>query len=130
MGYIFLIAVILALSISASQKGCGVKCSSSSCLYNRGGRCGRQEVTVYDNTVIGLCLNHTDSMKDRVTEPILKSGYFDSHKLKTNITVIRLKKTTEEMLDEKLLKNPNAFARWMRKQASGSRNNLARGKVK
>jgi len=116
MGYIFLIVVILVLSIGASQKGCGIKCFSFSCRFNRNGKCGRQEITVYDNTVTGLCLNHTESMKDRVIEPIMKSSLFGSYKHKTCISVRSFKKTQEAMLDDKLLKNSSVFAKWLRKQ--------------
>ena len=117
MGYIFLIVVILAVFIGASQKGCGIKCFSASCRYNRGGKCGRQEITIYDNTVTGLCLNHTESMKNRVIEPIMKSELFNSDKHEICVTVGSSKKVQEDVLDENLLKNPNAFARWMRKQS-------------
>ena len=117
MTYIFLILLILIMSASASQKGCGIKCFSSSCRYNQSGRCRRREITIYDNTVTGLCLNHTGSMRNRVVEPIMKSELFNSDKHEICVTVGSSKKTQEEVLDEKLLKNPNAFARWMRKQS-------------
>lgn len=110
MGYIFFMGIILAMSIGASQKGCGIKCFSSSCLYNRGGKCARQGISVYDNTVKGLCLYHTENMKQRVLDPMQGKQ------------MIEVGKVNEEAIgriiqeeEEKLLKDPDAFAKWMRK---------------
>ena len=111
MGYIFLIAIMLALSIGASQKGCGIKCFSFSCRYNRSGKCGRKEITVYDNTVKGLCLHHTESMKERILDPMQEKRMItsagDSEFGKKMIDKIM------KMQEEKLLKDPDTFDKWM-----------------
>ena len=116
MGYIFLIAIIGALFLGASQKGCGIKCFSFRCRYNKSGKCERQEITVYDNTIKGLCLNHTDSMDDRVIEPLLNSGWSYGSKREIRIVSGGSKKKNGAMTDEKLLKNPAAFSKWMMKR--------------
>ena len=115
MAYLILFTVITALSIGASQRGCGIKCFSFSCRHNKGGRCSRKEIAVYDNTVEGLCLSHTSNMKDRVLEPMRETRLLERYEHETYVVADALKKTQEDMKDEELLKNPNAFARWMKR---------------
>ena len=67
---VFLFIIIMCMVIGANSSGCGIKCYSYSCRHNKGGKCRRKEIVVYDNTVTGLCLNHTDNMNNRVIKPM------------------------------------------------------------
>lgn len=107
---IIILGLILVLVFMQLNQASSVKCFSFSCKHNRKGRCGRGKVTIYNNTVIGLCLYHTENMTERILEPMkeIKRG--------NGILQIKAQEGTE---DEELLKNPNAFARWMRRQGIG-----------
>ena len=107
---IIILALILVLIFT--QQACCVKCVSFSCKHNSGGRCIRKNITIYDNTVTGLCLHHTDNMTKRILEPMEEIGMIE----KSNPKII---KAQEDIKDEELLKNPKAFARWMREQGIG-----------
>ena len=111
MVYIILFAAIMIAAINANSNGCGIKCFSCSCLYNKGGRCIRKDIVVYDNTVTGLCLHHTDNMNDRVIKPMKRAGLLE----KTYATANKLAKAQKDTEDEELLKNPKAFAVWMKR---------------
>lgn len=117
---IIFLAIIMTLASSTGGKPSVIMCNSVSCKHNKLCRCTRKEIAVYDNTVTGLCLNHTDSMKDRVLEPIRKTRLLEryNHDIATEDI---LKKTKEEFEDEELLKNPNAFARWMNRHGMGNK---------
>jgi len=104
-----LFIVMLGVVMSANNSVCGVKCFSFGCRHNRGGRCNKKEITIYDNTVTGLCLYHTDSMKKRVINPVSK--VLNEHK--HNAILVKMQDHTK---DEELLKNPKAFSAWMKKR--------------
>jgi hypothetical protein len=73
------------------------------------GRCSRGQIAVYDNTILGLCLYHTESMKVRVLDSFeqgRKMGKMDGE-------IAMLDKL---ITDKDLLKDPKAFDEWMRKQ--------------
>ena len=110
---ILLAIVMLAMSVEQGKSSV-VVCNSISCKYNRLCRCTRKNIVVYDNTVTGLCLYHTDSMKDRVLEPMRKSNLLEQYQHEVYVADTFAKRE-EEAKDNELLKNPNAFARWMRK---------------
>ena len=97
---IIILGLMLMLGFIQLNQACSVKCFSFSCKHNRNGRCGREKLTIYDNTVIGLCLHHTENMTKRILKPMAQ--------IKGRVQ--------EDMEDEELLKNPEAFADWMRKQ--------------
>ena len=109
---IFFFTIIMCMVIGAnSNSGCGIKCFSLTCKHNKGGKCGRKEIVVYDNTVKGLCLNHTDNMNNRVIKPMESAGFHEEH----CVTVTFSDKAQEKIKDEVLLKNPKAFSSWMKK---------------
>ena len=118
---ILLAIVMLAMSVEQGKSSV-VVCNSISCKYNRLCRCTRKNIVVYDNTVTGLCLYHTDSMKDRVLEPLKKSGLLEQYQHETYVADT-LTKIEEDAKDNELLKNPNVFARWMRKHGIGKQAN-------
>ena len=110
------LGAICVSSVSAVQTTV-VMCNSFSCAYNRRARCIRGKIAIYDNRVIGLCLYHTETMSKRILEPMDKVV----ERGKPNPQMInKIMKTQEEIKDSELLKNPKAFARWMRRQGAGN----------
>lgn len=81
--FIFLVVILLAITVVCNQAATTtvVRCGSVSCSHNSGGRCTKTTISVYDNTVKGLCLDHTEKMHKRIIEPMIQKG------LKFNITV-------------------------------------------
>ena len=109
---VFLFIIIMCMVIGAnSSSGCGIKCFSFTCQHNRGGKCRRKNIVVYDNVIKGLCLNHTDNMNKRIIEPMKNAGFHEEH----CVTVKFSAKAQEEIKDEVLLKNPKYFSAWMKK---------------
>ncbi len=84
-------------------------CNSISCKWNKNLRCTRKDIAIYDNTILGLCLSHTGSMKERVLDAFEKGravGKKDGEiELLTKLTA-----------DQKLLKDPEAFDKWIKRQ--------------
>lgn len=109
---VILLVIVMSLSSSGNGRPPIIMCNSVSCTHNKLCRCTRKEVSVYDNTVTGLCLDHTDSMKDRVLEPMRKSKLLEQYEHET-YTVRAMDRVEEKFKDEELLKSPSAFARWM-----------------
>jgi hypothetical protein len=102
-------------SVSASQaKTSVVFCGSLSCAHNRRGRCGRREIVVYDNTVIGLCLYHMETMAKRILEPIRENRKL-KHARPNLWMAAKITRKQEKTMDSELIKNPKAFVEWMRK---------------
>jgi hypothetical protein len=99
--------------LSAGQSNTSVvMCSSFSCVCNRRARCTRREVVVYDNTVRGLCLFHSESMSKRILEPMGKVV----ERSKPNPQMItKIMQAQEDKRDSELVKNPKAFTLWMRR---------------
>ena len=95
-----------------------VLCSSFSCAYNRRARCIRKEIAIYDNVVTGLCLYHTGKMAQRIIEPMGKVSTIERGKPNPQM-IDKIMKAQEENKDSELLKNPKAFAKWMKKQGIG-----------
>jgi len=111
---ILVLGILFASVLSAGQnKASVVMCNSFSCAYNRRARCIRKEVIVYDNTVIGLCLYHTETMSKRILEPMGKVV----ERGKPNPQIItKIMQAKEKAIDSELIKNPRVFAKWMRRQ--------------
>ena len=111
--------ILLAIGMSLLSSGEGrpsvIMCNSVSCSNNKLCRCERKEIAVYDNTVKGLCLYHTENMKDRILEPMKKGGLLEE----VYVTAGKLAKTKRDIQDEDVLKNPVAFARWMYRHGMG-----------
>ena len=111
---LLVLLVVAVLSTSAEQgKSSVIVCNSISCSWNKLCRCTRKNISIYYNTVTGLCLHHTDSMKDRVLEPMRKNKLLERYEYETYVADMLAEKE-ENAKDEELLKNPDAFARWMR----------------
>ncbi len=109
------LGILFASSVSASQnKTSVVMCSSFSCAYNRRARCTRKEIAIYDNVVTGLCLFHSELMGKRIIEPMNKAKTIERGKPKPQM-VNKIMKAQEGIQDSELIKNPKAFANWMRK---------------
>ena len=117
MLYIILLALGV-LSAAGQSKASVVMCNSFSCGYNKRARCTRQKIAIYDNTILGICLYHTQMMADRVTKPMNKGIVVERGK--PNLQMIgKIMKAQEEIKDSELLKDSKSFARWMRKQDIG-----------
>ena len=89
--FIFLFLLFLAFGIACNESTVSskVRCTSSTCSYNRGGRCSKGVITVYDNTIKGLCLDHTEDMNKRIIEPMTKKG------MKVHIVINSSRETPE-----------------------------------
>lgn len=109
------IGVWYVSSVTASKaKTSVVFCGSLSCAHNRRGRCGRREIVVYDNSVIGLCLHHTETMTKRILEPMREKRKL-KHDKPSLWMAAKIMREQEKARDSELIKNPKAFAEWMRK---------------
>ena len=111
------IGVVLALIILSALSASGnkppvVMCNSLGCAYNKMARCTRKAIAIYDNTVKGLCLYHTATMGERIIEPLKK--YMTAEVTVSNPQILEnISKTQKE--NENLVKNPKAFADWLKK---------------
>ena len=118
MMFILLVFGAVFVSVlSAGQSKASVVCHSFSCAYNRGGHCARQKVIIYDNTVKGLCLYHSESMEKRILEPLNKGIMIETGKPNPKM-INKIMKAQEDKRDSELINNPKAFARWMRRQGA------------
>jgi len=110
------LGIVYASSLSAGQnKTSVVMCGSFSCAYNRRARCTRKQIAVYDNTILGLCLYHSETMKKRILEPMNKGIKIERGKPNPQM-IDKIMKAQEEIKDSELINNPRAFADWMRKR--------------
>ena len=66
---------IIALVSKLGTTSTVLRCHSLTCSHNRRGRCTKGTIIVYDNTVKGLCFNHTESMRKRVIDPMVRKGW-------------------------------------------------------
>ena len=113
------LGIAYASTISAGQnKTSVVMCGSFSCAYNKRARCTRKEIAIYDNTVLGLCLYHTEMMGKRIIEPMNKAIVVERSKPNPQM-INKIMKAQEEIKDSELVKNPKAFAKWIREQGIG-----------
>lgn len=114
MFILLVFGVVFVSALSAGQsKASVVMCGSFSCAYNRRGRCTRKEIVIYDNTVKGLCLYHTETMTKRILEPM---GKIVERSKPNPQMIIKIMQAQEARKDSELINNPKAFARWMRRQ--------------
>lgn len=108
---ILVLGLLFASVLSTGQnKASVVMCNSFSCAYNKRARCTRKEIAIYDNTVLGLCLHHSESMKNRILEPMNKGKAVERGKPNPQMIDKIMKAQKEE---SELLKNPKAFTHWM-----------------
>lgn len=114
---IIILGLMLVLIFSYLNQFCCIKCFSFSCKYNKDGRCIRKNITIYDNTVKGLCLFHTENMTRRILEPMKKIRMVERGKGNPQM-IEKIMKAQDEIEDPELLKNPEAFADWMRRQGA------------
>ena len=110
-----IIFVVIAMSLTSSGGGRPpvIMCNSVSCSHNRLCRCTRKEIAIYDNTVKGLCLDHTESMKERILDPMQ-----EKRMIKSSGDSEFGKKMIDKIMkaqEEKLLKDPDTFDKWMNK---------------
>lgn len=108
------LGIVCVSTFSAGQTTV-VMCHSFGCIHNRKGRCIRKEVVVYDNTVLGLCLNHSDTMSKRILEPMNKGIAVERSKPNPQM-ITKIMQVEEKAKDSELIKNPKAFAEWMKRR--------------
>ena len=110
------VGVLLASTVPGGRSQTSVvMCGSFSCAYNRRARCTRKQIAVYDNTILGLCLYHSETMKKRILEPMNKGIKIERGKPNPQM-IDKIMKAQEEIKDSELINNPRAFADWMRKR--------------
>ena len=117
--FIFVMLVILVLSVPVIASYTRVsKCNSMSCNHNnKKGKCILREVVIYDNKVTGLCLWHTDNMKQRLLDPLI-TGIAIGKKSSTLEVIDELAKGFE---DRKAIKDPGVFEKWMKRHGMGKK---------
>ena len=111
IGFLTLIFILCSFALMGQSKSSVVMCNSTSCTWNKLCRCTKKEISVYDNTVKGLCLNHTESMKERILDPMREKRIIETNSGFGTEMIDKAMKLQEE----KLLEDPKAFAKWMRK---------------
>jgi len=109
-----LILILISVSLSHRQHrdATVVRCLSKSCKFNEGMRCTRLGITIYDNEVTGLCVEHTDDMLKRLSraydaaiEVCLRSG-----------NIVAITKRDKDFLDEiKAIKDIDEFNKLMKR---------------
>ncbi len=107
-------AVFVSVLSAGQNKTTVVMCGSFGCAYNRRGRCGKKEISIYDNTVKGLCLYHSETMGQRILEPLYKGAVVERSKPNPQM-ITKIMQAQEDRRDADLIKNPKAFAKWIRK---------------
>lgn len=110
---VIFLAIVISLLSSGGSNPPVIACNSVSCRHNKLCRCTRKNIVIYDNTVKGLCLHHTESMKERILDPMqgkrmIESGGNSEFGTEMVEKIIKLQ-------EEELLKDPDAFSRWMNK---------------
>lgn len=115
--FILAVSAFLGIGLASAEKNRAtvVMCSSFSCAYNKRARCTRGEVAIYDNTVIGLCLYHTENMGERILEPMNKGMAVERGKPYPQM-INKIMNAREDKRDSELVHNPKAFERWIKKQ--------------
>ena len=113
--------IFLMIAMSLMSSGTGnppvIACNSVSCRHNKLCRCTRKNIAVYDNTVKGLCLNHTESMKERILDPMqgtMQGKQMIESSGDSEFGAEMIEKIMK-LQEEKLLKDPDTFAAWMDK---------------
>lgn len=107
----FALLIIAILCVSAEKPTARVVlCQSVDCEWNSLCRCTRQRIGITDALIKGVCVYHTQDMKDRILKPpptrkaVMGCGVVDENMLDKIM----------ELQDEKLLKDPDAFDKWMK----------------
>ncbi len=65
---------VVIYSVINARNSVVVRCRSFTCTHNTQGKCRKGVISVYDNTVKGLCYDHTQDMRERILEPMVKKG--------------------------------------------------------
>ena len=107
-------AVFVSVFSAGQNKTSVVMCNSFSCAYNRMARCTRKKIVVYNNTVRGLCLYHSETMSQRILEPLNIGTVVERGKLNSKM-IAKIMRADEDKRDSELINNPKAFARWIKK---------------
>lgn len=114
IGAVILLAIVM-LAMSAEQgRSSVVMCNSVSCKWNKLCRCTKRDIAVYDNTVKGLCLYHTENMKERILDPMREKRMIEVGGDSEDFGKEMMDKIMRSQ-EEKLLKDPDTFAKWMNK---------------
>ena len=79
----FLFFSAIVITCLTNKKTVVTRCQSNSCKFNNQGLCKRKDIFIYDNEVLGICLNHTELVEsrfskifDRAVISCIKSGHF------------------------------------------------------
>lgn len=63
----------------------------------------------------GLCLDHSETMNQRIIEPMNKAILVERGRPNSQM-ITKIMQAQEKARGSELIKNPKAFARWMKKQ--------------
>ena len=110
---VIFLAIVISLIRAEQGKPSVIACNSVSCRYNKLCRCTKRDIVVYDNTVKGLCLYHTENMKERILDPMREKRMIEGSGNSEFGTEMMDKIIKAQ--EEKLLKDPDTFSRWMSK---------------
>lgn len=98
-------AIVTSVVLAMQNKTSVIVCDSVFCTWNKRCTCTRKKIAIYDNKAKGMCLYYMSTAKAPVRrERIVERGGID-YKMLDKIM---------ELQDEVLLKDPDAFAKWMK----------------
>lgn len=112
------LSCVFIVGLLHTHKTTVLKCFSTSCKFNKCGKCSRAVISIYDNSAIGLCLDHSSPMYDRIEELIeagKKIGKKDG--VIEEITTL----LNEKADNDKLIKDTGAWEQWMKDRMSGKK---------
>ena len=102
---IIFLVVTMSVVLIGQNKTSVIFCDSFSCVWNKRCTCTKNKIAIYDNKARGMCLYHTSAARAPVRkERIIEGCGFDDKVLDKIF----------ELQDEKLLKDPDTFAKWMK----------------
>ena len=107
---IFFFFVIASVILGWQHRTIVIACDSISCDWNKQRTCTRKDIAIYDNKAKGMCLYHTPT----VGTVIEKVKFIEGVDYKTLDKIM-------ELQDEKMLKDPDTFAKWMKQQLKTKR---------
>ena len=115
---IFFFIAIASVILGGQHRTSVIACDSVSCVWNKQCNCTRKDIAIYDNKAKGMCLYHTSTART----PIRRERFIEGTDDKTLDKIM-------ELQDEKILKDPDTFAKWMKMNLKKERRKAAMNPV-
>jgi len=113
--YVLFFVFLMSMFSLMFKKAEVTKCHSRSCKHNAYGNCKKPKITIYDNGVLGLCLDHTEEMSKRVTEPLAKGIQIGMKVGEANVMGQIIKKNEIDSIT----KDEKGFNSWLKRHGIG-----------